>query len=182
MNYGRNDNWTVLEVFLEIKEGDWTVTQIMAIRRLPETDRNKFAGDKDTPADGSKRRLLLWAMCNAVLAFYLTSIENFGVVPKKDSRIDSAAGISTTHAQLAGAMDSSIVKGYAHDITCTLEKLNTIDLGISADVTSNQITMHAKELCFISASFVDLTEVVQSDTLLNQKIISAEEARVKTGY
>jgi len=45
-----------------------------------------------------------------------------------------------------------------------------IDLDISADVTGNQITMHAKELCFISASFVDLTGVVQA----------AEEIRVNT--
>jgi hypothetical protein len=43
-----------------------------------------------------------------------------------------------------------------------------IDLDVSADVTGNQITMHSKELCFISASFVDLSGVVQA----------AEEVRI----
>eukprot|EP00978_Attheya_sp_CCMP212_P049331 scaffold650457_cov63-Attheya_sp.AAC.1 len=98
-------------------------------------ERKEFpfpAGDRDESQNSADARNKLFGNPNTVAAWYLFTIETIGVEPKHDLRIQQDAGeclilnrgfetcekktvkwgnVSTSHAQLAGAMDS-IVKGY----------------------------------------------------------------------
>eukprot|EP00978_Attheya_sp_CCMP212_P027463 scaffold91946_cov33-Attheya_sp.AAC.1 len=133
MNYGRN-KWKFSEL-QKIPKGTWTTCQFWEIQRLPLYERDQIpfpAGNKDKPCDEAVEKKELFDNPNAIAAWYLFTIETIGVVPKHDSRIKQDEGeclilnrgfetsnkcklrwgnVSTSHAQLAGAMDS-VVKGY----------------------------------------------------------------------
>eukprot|EP00978_Attheya_sp_CCMP212_P033120 scaffold132262_cov58-Attheya_sp.AAC.2 len=133
MNYGRN-KWKFSEL-KKIPKGTWTTCQILEIQRLPQDKRDQIsfpAGNKDKPCDEAVEKYELFDNPNAIAAWYLFTIETIGVEPKHDSRIKQDEGeclilsrgfetsdkctlrwgnVSTSHAQLAGAMDS-VVKGY----------------------------------------------------------------------
>eukprot|EP00978_Attheya_sp_CCMP212_P016088 scaffold41913_cov54-Attheya_sp.AAC.1 len=126
MNYRRSmkgrDDYTVKNL-LEILNGEWTVSQVMAILKLSNKDHDQFpfpVGNIKIPQNDAEAKYIIMRMGNVVVAWYLNSIEKHGVVSKLDKRILPVAvlgntAISCISAQLAGAMDS-IVKFYSNAV------------------------------------------------------------------